>query len=821
MTRHSTSSTTDAGNAFRDAVASLLRTKYADVQTEVLVGHKKVDVVYRYVEYGRTITVGVECKNYAAPLTKDQIRSEIWADYSSLVEERKLHMVIVVAPKDINAMARAYVDGIPSLRFQTYEQFEDSLIGLNDYVVSLAGMFAASELESYYVEARFEGHNASALAVTADWLQSSDPRPLAVLGGYGKGKTSLALRVVSQQAARHLADPAERIPILIRLGQVVHETQLEALFGKEFTARHAATDFRFSTLMHLNAQGRLLVVLDGFDEMKHAMSVADFRATFREFNRLLGPKAKVMLLGRPNALPTEARTHVFRGQRRFGAQTVADPQFASWREEEIAFFDADEIERFLHAYLAHLLKYQQAVDGMPTADFVERRVREVIARVSEDLLRRPVQARIVAELASDPSFRLDGFTSYTLYEQFIKRLIERDTEEKRARGVIALGPRYAFQQELAWWSWTKDTDGQGHFNRDEIPLGLVDRLPDGNAADGPAKLSEYIVSSLTEEKEAGVLYFAHRSFQEFLVADRLRTAQLSPEQHVVMSAAITPDIRSFLDAAPDQFHLGRWFETLAACEGPLELDYLRYFQSSAVLVKDIAASARGANCSPAHIAVVGLPHEERTDWPLSRTDTINLLANGVVQFEQVTSALAALCLLRMGHAGDRAAIRAFVAALFVRVAQRVRDPGDLDKALTVPAHRFGVLEELLGGYVRRSRNLRDGIVVQLDLGRACRLLYGYVTQSYIRPAADPAIAQLLSPFVEPIEPTLKFEAGWEMPGRQINEAVKPKERRELVESILRVHGERFNVVSVNDRQRRALAGRGWDDHPFAWADGQE
>jgi hypothetical protein len=794
--------TTSSGDLFRDAVASLLRTKYPDVRTEVLIGHKKVDVVYRYVEFGRQLTIGVECKNYSAPLTKDQIRSEIWADYSPLIDNRSLHMLIVVAPKDINAAARAFVENIPSLRFQTYGQFEDSLIGLHGYIGSLARMFEESNLKNYYVPARLEGHDASAMDIIDAWQKSDDVRPLAILGGYGKGKTSLALKIVSRQAARHQMDPTERIPILIRLGQVVHETQLEALFGKEFTARFPATDFRFDTLMHLNEQGRLLVVLDGFDEMKHAMSMADFRATFKEFNRLLGAASKVLLLGRPNALPTEARTHVFRGQRRFGDQTLTDPQFAVWREEVIAFFDDNETECFLRAYLTYLLEGHAKIVGSSVDEFIDRRVAEVIAQVSNDLLRRPVQARIVAELASDPAFKLEGFTQYTLYEQFIKLLIERDTQEKRARGGIDLESRFEFQKALAYWSWTKESDGQGHFIRDDVPISLVERLPDGQAIDPSTKLSEYIVSSLTEEKEAGILYFAHRSFQEFLVADGLRTAQLSPEQHVVMSRAITPDIRSFLDAAPDQDHLARWFQTLSACEGPLDIDYLRYFQSSLPLVREIAEAARSAGCSPAHIAVIGIAQRNPGESPVSRAETISILVNAVAQFDGVTASLAGLCLLRMSHGGEARATLAFVAALFMRIALRVRVPDDLDKSLTVSGHQYGVLEELLATYVRKSSNVRDGIVVEVDTQRACRLLYGHVTKNYIRPATDFDVSALLSPFTEPVEATARFEKDWSAPATRVTEMVKRKDKRELVERIFRLRGDRFNVVSVNDRGRR-------------------
>lgn len=799
-------STTEVGDSFRDAVAALLRTKYSDVTTEVLIGAKKVDIVYTTSDFGRRIKVGVECKNEAAPLTKDRIRTEIWAEHQQLVDTQKLDMLIIVARRDINAMAREFVNGTAALRFQTYEQLEDSLIGLNEYVAELAAMFKDNHLDRYYVDARFERHTSPALEVIAQWMRSDDPRPMAILGGYGKGKTSLALRVVSQQAERHRSDPTERIPILIRLGQVVHETQLEALFGKEFTARHPATDFRFQTLMHLNGEGRLLVILDGFDEMKHAMSLADFRATFREFNRLLGPKAKVLLLGRPNALPTEARTHVLRGMKRVGTQMVQDPHFGTWREEEIAFFNAEEVDSFLRAYLGHLMttRGMDTASGMSVDAFVDSRVREIISKVSPDLLSRPVQARIVADLAYNPSFTLDGFTKYTLYDTFIRAVIDRDMLEKRARAIIPFEPRFLFQQKLAWWSWTKSSEGQGYFNRDEIPPQLVDRLPDGDAADGAAKLNEYIVSSLTEEKEAGVLYFAHRSFQEFLVADHLRTVRLTPDQHVTMSAAITPDIRSFLDEAPDQTHLTTWFETVTACEGPLSIEYLRYFQSDVALVKTIAGTAKSDGCSPAHIAVLGIAHDHIADWPLSDVETIGILSHAVVSRDKDTAPLAALCLLRMAHAGSQTATKAFVAALLLRIAQRVREPDDVDKSLTVASQKYGVLEEVLSSCMRKIRNVTDGIVIEIDLKTACQLLYDKVTYEYLADPEEPELKALLTPYsiIESAGLGQKEPVKLLLPAVKAIEAVKGKATRELVEKILRGRGERFNVVKVDDRTRR-------------------
>jgi hypothetical protein len=167
--------------------------------------------------------------------------------------------------------------------------------------------------------------------------------------------------------------------------------------------------------------------------------------------------------------------------------------------------------------------------------------------------------------------------------------------------------------------------------------------------------------------------------------------------------------------APDQTHLTTWFETLTACEGPLSIEYLRYFQSDAALVKNVAGSAKSDACSPAHIAVLGMAHDDVADWPLSDVETINILSHAVVSRDKETAPLAALCLLRMAHAGSQTATKAFVAALLLRIAQRVREPDDVDKSLTIASQKYGVLEEVLSSCMRKTRNVTDGIVVEVDL----------------------------------------------------------------------------------------------------------
>ena len=53
--------------------------------------------------------------------------------------------------------------------------------------------------------------------------------------------------------------------------------------------------------LEMNRQGQFLLILDGFDEMRHAMDLDDFVYTFEQMKPLFAGKAKVIILGRPDS----------------------------------------------------------------------------------------------------------------------------------------------------------------------------------------------------------------------------------------------------------------------------------------------------------------------------------------------------------------------------------------------------------------------------------------------------------------------------------------------------------------------------------------
>lgn len=582
-------STTDIGNAFRDRVCALLRTKYLDAQVEQRIAGTKVDIRFTAEsDFGGKKVYAVECKDYATPLTKSIIAQEIRPYYSAMLESHEVDEVLIVSSKPLGADAGEYMKSWRNATHKTYEELAESLLGLGPYINDLAQIRPTDDMP--YIEARIASQPGNAINLVDEWVRQKNGRGLAIRGSYGQGKTSFAKRLAALYAQRHLNDASQRMPILYRLGEVVHETRLEALFGAMFTSQHVAAGYRYSTFEHLNHAGRLLVILDGFDEMKHAMTAADFYANFKEFNRLLSGDAKVVLLGRPNALPSDVEELVFRGRDQVAGQIIASAVFQPWEEWRLDFFTPDETRQLLAQVLEKFsIDHSHKRTFSYPDGFVNKRVTEIISLVPTDLLSRPVHVHLVAELGADPHFDFRGFNEYKLYDHFIRTMVERDVE-KKTRRAIPLDARLTFQRELAWWAWSRLGASQGHFLRKDVPTALLKELPAGNSVDDEGKLNEYIVSTLTEEKDSGALFFAHRSFQEFLVAERVRSVVPTPAGHLDYSTYITDDVMTFLVQAPQPEYIINWYGTLPASSGPLTQRYLRFLASSPTLIQHIKES---------------------------------------------------------------------------------------------------------------------------------------------------------------------------------------------------------------------------------------
>lgn len=580
-----------AGDRLRDQAANLLSAKYGNPKVEARAAGKKVDVIFEYVEFERVNKIFVEAKDYKSPLPRSDIR-DIWVDYMGLVEHHHPAVLLIVTRSGVTPDARAYIEEeLQFVRHQTIWELENNILGLTDYLRHLSGVFREDSLDQYYVEAHVReatydqsGDNRALsddhlnlFEQLRDWLNVKGEKPVAILGGYGAGKTCFAKRIVAHQAALALADPSARRPILIKLGSFSRFSSIEGIFGAMFSSDFPIAGFNFHTFMESNTRGRLLIILDGFDEMKHAMTWADFRSQAMEINRLIGKSSKVLLLGRPSAfLSQEEHVHVLRGLRKVGSLWHRIPDWPEFTEFELQDFTAAERAEFVGKYLSR----SDASRFMPNLDSeeIERRARRVneLADLAPDVFAKPVHAKILTDLGADQSFDLDrfefGVSRWQLYEAFFETLADREAA-KPARRKIGGKARLEFIREIAFWLWTSQ-GGSTSFSAGDIPTDLISSLPGKDFSDSETKAREYITGSFIEKKSGDIFYFGHRSFAEFLVAQRMALRPPRTEDHTVYSSLMQGGVAEFLLDGVRAEVFDAWVPTLSNARGSIRLEYL-------------------------------------------------------------------------------------------------------------------------------------------------------------------------------------------------------------------------------------------------------
>jgi hypothetical protein len=412
----------------------------------------------------------------------------------------------------------------------------------------------------------------------AKWaIDDTDNTPIAVLGGYGSGKTSLSQMLAQHFSLNALNDPYARQPILLKLGGFSQYSQIEGLLGAYFTNDFPVPNFNFPNFRHLNSKGRYVIILDGFDEMKHSMSWTDFRSQVQSLLKLHGPTSKIVLLGRPSAFLSESEDrHVLKGERPIGDGWVRIPGWPRFYEFQLKSFTPVERMRFIELYLKFTIPQIPAEQRSARAA-----VTNSIADGDVDLYSKPVHSKILTDLASDQKFDLQRFESgssrWVLYDEFIRSIYDREVE-KEARSGIDIKGRLAFLCSVAFWLWN-EKGSKISFSVDEIPKKLTSEIV-GHDDDPIAKIRELLVGSILERKAGDIFFFGHRSFAEFLVAKHMLDSAPLAQDHKEYSNCFTDGVREFLIDSKSIDKTRSWGTSFSAANGRISQSYVSFIARS-------------------------------------------------------------------------------------------------------------------------------------------------------------------------------------------------------------------------------------------------
>jgi hypothetical protein len=405
----------------------------------------------------------------------------------------------------------------------------------------------------------------SLIKAVTDWLKlpaGPTTRGLALLGSYGTGKSSFAKALVASQANAYRSGRTNRVPVLIELRHFGSHQSLEGLVTDHLANRVGVTNAAFSTFSQLNKSGRLLIVLDGFDEMKEGMTRDALIYNFAELNRLLDGDAKVVLCGRPTVFENQDEQRAALAGSYADAMSGAVPRYVRYH---IAPMSPASVRKAISAYV----DVHRADLGPQINQWVERLEADLrSSKTLRQLLSRPVHYPMLLKVLPGWQGSLPDLTRTALYEAFIEQTIAREMKPGRLPTIPA-EQRARFATDLATFMFAQGESRSIRYAA--IPDAIV--TPHRRGTESlEATRRDLVKSCFLESKPPDILFFPHKSFGEYLVAGRFAAEASRAPATDKLGVALTPEIASFLD---EQLSTAAWAALLRLIEKNTHL--VRYF----------------------------------------------------------------------------------------------------------------------------------------------------------------------------------------------------------------------------------------------------
>jgi len=335
------------------------------------------------------------------------------------------------------------------------------------------------------------------------WLSERGKVHMSLLGEFGTGKTWFCRHYAWRRLQRYLADPAgERLPLLVTLRDFVKTTNPEQLINDLLLERYKLpfVGSAFEVFKAMNRRGKLLLILDGFDEMARKTDYQTVVDNFWELARLVEDESKVILTSRTEYFRWAKESEKVLSGQEYGRKTIAlePPRF------EVLYLTPFDDERIRRMIVARLGEGQ----GNATAG-------KVLARNNlKEMARKPVLTELL--LAAIDEAGIDALDNEAdIYLNATNRLLVRNIDTQRT--FTSTADKLYFLCELAW---EMIRDGELRIHYKEIPERI--RRLFGERIENEQALDHWDYDlrnqTLLHRNAAGYYEFAHKSLAEFFVA---------------------------------------------------------------------------------------------------------------------------------------------------------------------------------------------------------------------------------------------------------------------------------------------------------------
>ena len=523
------------GAEFEKTVENLLRLMGYRVERDALVSGTQIDLIAGRDDLLQNLCLLVECTDREDPVGVGLLKEKA-AVLLGLSDGRHFYRLLFVSRGGFTAPAKAFAANRSDLMLVRVEDLENHLVNFQPYVdwylqnfEDSAGIFQEGQLHKSYVAlaARDErnGLVLSLYEAVNDWL-GGENNLLFLLGEYGSGKTSFCRQFVyGMLKSRYRGGRVHLpIPILIPLRDYQGASSLQQVITDTLINLYGVPLPSFLAFERLCSNGRILLVLDGFDEMASRSDRETLLHCFKQIFLLAALNAKVLLTCRSNFF--RSHSDIIDLLQYFNLRV----DYEESGEQRVAELGLEKQGRILSV---------ERLGEQQIREFIGKRfpddpegILHTIRGIHDlaDLSTRPVLLDMILKTLPEVARTKRGVNSAALYQYYTDKWTDRDTWRVFSSDRV----RQSFCESLAWQFHLADVE-QLDF---PVLVHLIDSVVADDAQDdvveglrNDIQTCSFLVRSGRDDR----FRFAHKSFVEFFVARllvrRLDGGERLPQGH--------------------------------------------------------------------------------------------------------------------------------------------------------------------------------------------------------------------------------------------------------------------------------------------------
>ncbi|MBU1693264.1 MAG: NACHT domain-containing protein [Verrucomicrobia bacterium] len=346
----------------------------------------------------------ISCKHYKDPVGIASVRE--WEQFmSSLHRLNKADVGVIVSPIGFSREAKELAQ-IVGIKLMTVSQLQVAGADFPSYVEAVISDFNEEAVFSRkcYMPMRiiYDGRKSEIEFENAldDFIHRQNHNMFLLLGDYGAGKTTVCKHAFMHYAQEYLANKeSSPAPIYISLRDYPKHLNLQSMITDRLLNEYRTRLTGFPAIKRLLREGRVLLFLDGFDEM---VSRSDYSSTinnFRDIQSLLIGRAKVVLT---------CRTHYFKSQDELrnaygGTELYRESVQSKYRIAFLQSFKKEEIKQYVRAVFGNgwekyysILKDTYNLEGIAERPILLDMITEVLPKLVNE--KRQINAALLYEI---------------------------------------------------------------------------------------------------------------------------------------------------------------------------------------------------------------------------------------------------------------------------------------------------------------------------------------------------------------------------------------------------------------------------------------